>query len=298
MPARSPALTSQRSTGRPLPPPLPPRSCASSAHRQDQALPPARSPAGAALPGSYRPSPRSASPSPTSCCTAGATTRPGHRRLARCQRGQPPQHLRPGRCPRLLGPGQPCPASRAGQAARIPARHVSPAPLPCRRRPSPRPQPRPGPQPGRLPADADMAGLGAAPHAPRGLPLLPYRAALSMMLAVAVTGAADCATAQDLIGLHPFNPSGLATFSARLREYGILEPATAAICQLARHLEENGAPHRLRPPPQAAPPRQPGPPARRHRRHHAPAHRPGRNHHPDPRRRGIRPRRPRRAHHG
>jgi hypothetical protein len=75
---------------------------------------------------------------------------------------------------------------------------------------------------------------------PEGFRFLPYRAGLSMMLAIAVTGAADCA--QDLIGLHPFNPSGLATFSARLREHGILEQITAAICQLARQLEENGAP--------------------------------------------------------
>jgi hypothetical protein len=82
-----------------------------------------------------------------------------------------------------------------------------------------------------------------------------------MMLAIAVTGAEDCATAQDLIGLHPFNPSGLATFSARLREHGILEPVTAAICQLARQLDEKRRPHRLRPPPQAAPPR-PGPAGR------------------------------------
>ncbi len=77
---------------------------------------------------------------------------------------------------------------------------------------------------------------------PEGFRFLPYRAGLSMMLAIAVTGAADCATAQDLIGLDPFNPSGLATFSARLREHGVLEPVTAAICQLARQLGENGAP--------------------------------------------------------
>jgi hypothetical protein len=76
---------------------------------------------------------------------------------------------------------------------------------------------------------------------PEGFRFLPYRAGLSMMLAIAVTGAEDCATAQDLIGLNPFNPSGLATFSARLREHGILEPVTAAICQLARRLEEDGA---------------------------------------------------------
>jgi molybdenum-dependent DNA-binding transcriptional regulator ModE len=71
---------------------------------------------------------------------------------------------------------------------------------------------------------------------------LRYRAALAMMLAVAVTGAEDYRTAQDLLGLEPFHPSRLATFTARLRQDGILEPVTAALCQLARKLEEHGAP--------------------------------------------------------
>jgi hypothetical protein len=62
------------------------------------------------------------------------------------------------------------------------------------------------------------------------------------MLAVAVTGAADCSTARELIGLHPAHPSDLATFTSRLRKHAILEPVTAAICQLARQLEDNGAP--------------------------------------------------------
>jgi hypothetical protein len=54
------------------PRPRPPRSWKSSAHDQVQALPPARSPARrAGSAGSSLPSPRSASPSPTSCCTAG-----------------------------------------------------------------------------------------------------------------------------------------------------------------------------------------------------------------------------------
>src|SRR5207245_515710 len=108
--------------------------------------------------------------------------------------------------------------------------------------------------PARIPSPGQARSLGAALPTliwpgwalrlmpPEGFRSLPYRAGLSMMLAIAVTGAADCATAQDLIGLHPFNPSGLATFSARLREHGVLQPVTAAICQLARKLEENGAP--------------------------------------------------------
>lgn len=71
---------------------------------------------------------------------------------------------------------------------------------------------------------------------------LRYRVALAVMLAVAVTGAEDYRTAQELLGLHPFHSSRLATFTARLRQDGILEQVTAAICQLARKLDEQGAP--------------------------------------------------------
>jgi hypothetical protein len=71
---------------------------------------------------------------------------------------------------------------------------------------------------------------------------LRYRAALAMMLAIAVTGAEDYRTAQQLLGLEPFDSSRLATFTARLRQDGILEPVTAAICQLARNLDQYGAP--------------------------------------------------------
>src|SRR5712691_7766994 len=63
-----------------------------------------------------------------------------------------------------------------------------------------------------------------------------------IMLAIAVTGAADYHTAQDLLRLEPFHSSRLATFTARLRQHGILEPVTAAICQLARKLDEHGTP--------------------------------------------------------
>ena len=82
---------------------------------------------------------------------------------------------------------------------------------------------------------------------PEGFDFLPCRAALAMMLAIASTGAEDYRTAQELLGLDPFHYSRLATFTARLREHGILDLVTAALCQLARSLEENGTPHRLRP---------------------------------------------------
>ena len=77
---------------------------------------------------------------------------------------------------------------------------------------------------------------------PEGFDFLRYRAALAMMLAIAVTGAEDYRTAQELLGLEPFHSSRLATFTARLRQHGILEPVTAALCQLARKLDEHGAP--------------------------------------------------------
>jgi hypothetical protein len=77
---------------------------------------------------------------------------------------------------------------------------------------------------------------------PEGFNFLSYQAGLTVMLAVAVTGAADCRTARELIGLHPAHPSDLATFTSRLRKHGVLEPVTAAICQLARRLEDNGTP--------------------------------------------------------
>ncbi len=77
---------------------------------------------------------------------------------------------------------------------------------------------------------------------PGSFDFLRYRAALAMMLAIASTGAEDYGTAQDLLGLEPFPSSRLATFTARLRHHGILEPVTAAICQLARQLEEHGTP--------------------------------------------------------
>jgi hypothetical protein len=77
---------------------------------------------------------------------------------------------------------------------------------------------------------------------PGDFDFLRYRAALAIMLAIAVTGAEDYGTAQELLGLEPFHSSRLATFTARLRQHGILEPVTAAICQLARKLDEHGAP--------------------------------------------------------
>jgi hypothetical protein len=40
---------------------------------------------------------------------------------------------------------------------------------------------------------------------PGGFDFLPYRAALAMMLAIALTGAEDYRAAQQLLGLEPFH---------------------------------------------------------------------------------------------
>jgi regulatory helix-turn-helix LysR family protein len=77
---------------------------------------------------------------------------------------------------------------------------------------------------------------------PEGFDFLRYRFAVGLMLAVASAGAADYRTAQELPGLQPVHGNRFATFIARLREHGVLEPVTAAICQLARRLDEHGAP--------------------------------------------------------
>jgi hypothetical protein len=77
---------------------------------------------------------------------------------------------------------------------------------------------------------------------PGGFDFLRYRFGLGVMLAVASAGAADYRTAQELLGLQPVHGNRFATFIARLRQRGVLEPVTAAICQLARGLGDHGAP--------------------------------------------------------
>ena len=67
------------------------------------------------------------------------------------------------------------------------------------------------------------------------------RALLAVMLAVAVTGE-EYGTAQELLGLEPSRLGKLGNFTALLRQHGILGPVTAAICQLARNLDQHGAP--------------------------------------------------------
>jgi len=92
---------------------------------------------------------------------------------------------------------------------------------------------------------------------------LRYRAALAVMLAIAVTGAEDYRTAQELLGLEPFRLQQ-AGHLHRARRPGRLRPAAAAplLPGLARH--RRLAPPALLPhPPRhlgAAPP--PRPPAR------------------------------------
>jgi hypothetical protein len=77
---------------------------------------------------------------------------------------------------------------------------------------------------------------------PQSFGFLRYRAALGIMLAVAPAGVADYRTAQELLGLPPVHSSRFASFTARLREQGVLEPVTTVICQLARKPDEHGTP--------------------------------------------------------
>ena len=77
---------------------------------------------------------------------------------------------------------------------------------------------------------------------PGGFDFLRYRFGLGVMLAVASAGAGGYRTAQELLGLQPVHGNRLATFTAQLRRHGVLEPVAAAICQLARKLDQHGAP--------------------------------------------------------
>ena len=77
---------------------------------------------------------------------------------------------------------------------------------------------------------------------PAGFDFLRYRSGLGVMLTVASAGADGYRTAQELLGLQPVHGNRFASFTARLRRHGVLDTVTAAICQLARNLEEHGAP--------------------------------------------------------
>jgi hypothetical protein len=76
---------------------------------------------------------------------------------------------------------------------------------------------------------------------PQGRGFQRSRALLAVMLAVAVTGE-EYGTAARLLGLQPSRLGKLGNFTALLRQHGALEPVTAAICQLARNLDQHGAP--------------------------------------------------------
>ncbi len=77
---------------------------------------------------------------------------------------------------------------------------------------------------------------------PEGFDFLRYRFGLGVMLAVASAGVDGYRTAQELFGLQPVHGNRFASFTARLREHRVLEPVAAAICQLARKLDQHGAP--------------------------------------------------------
>ncbi len=75
-----------------------------------------------------------------------------------------------------------------------------------------------------------------------GFDFLRYRSGLGVMLAVASTGVDGYRTAQELLGLQPVHGNRFASLTARLRRHGVLDTVTAAICQLARKLDEHGTP--------------------------------------------------------
>ena len=75
-----------------------------------------------------------------------------------------------------------------------------------------------------------------------GFDFLRYRSGLGVMLAVASAGVDGYRTAQELLGLQPVHGNRFASLTARLRRHGVLDTVTAAICQLARKLDEHGAP--------------------------------------------------------
>ena len=77
---------------------------------------------------------------------------------------------------------------------------------------------------------------------PGGFDFLRYRSGLGVMLAVASAGADSYRTAQELLGLQPVHGNRFASFTARLRKHQVLEPVAAAICQLARKLDQHGTP--------------------------------------------------------
>ena len=242
---RSPAPPSQPSTGRPAPP------AAATAVLDELGARPgsrrcrerARQPGGAGCPGSSRPSPRSASPSPTSCCTAGATT-PTRVIAAWLAGNTASRRSTTSPADILIHWGRASPALQAALARPLAARLDTFYQLRYRAVAGPARIPDPARAGERAAALPSLLWPGWALRLmpPGGFDFLRYRAALAVMLAIAVTGAEDYRTAQELLGLEPVHASRLATFTARLRQHGILEPVTAAICQLARKLDEHGAP--------------------------------------------------------
>jgi hypothetical protein len=77
---------------------------------------------------------------------------------------------------------------------------------------------------------------------PESLDFLRYRFGPAVMLAVASTYEHDYHPPHEILGLQPLHGNRLASFTARLRRHGVLDTVTAAICQLARKLDEHGTP--------------------------------------------------------
>lgn len=147
----------------------------------------------------------------------------------------------PGAGAHHLEPGQPGPAGIPGRAAGGPGRHRAPAALRAVAGPARIPDPARGRERAAAVPSLMWPGWALRLLPPQGRGFQRSRALLAVMLAVAVTGE-EYGTAARLLGLQPSRLGKLGNFTALLRQHGALEPVTAAICQLARNLDQHGAP--------------------------------------------------------
>ena len=162
-------------------------------------------------------------------------------RPARRPRRQPRPDDLPGAGAHRLEPGQPRPAGLPGQAAGGPGRHRAPAALPRRAGPARIPDPARGREHTAAVPSLMWPGWALRLLPPWGRDFQRSRALLAVMLAVAVAGAeVPHRPGTPRPGaVPPGNRSQLHRPAPRAQ---VLEPVTAAICQLARDLDQHGAP--------------------------------------------------------
>lgn len=109
------------------------------------------------------------------------------------------------------------------------------------------------PTPGRPPLRSSTTRAAAVPALfwpgwalrlmpPNEFVMLPYRSVLSVLLLIAGTEETTCAQAQQLLGHTPTHATKFSVATQRLRHQGVLDNVLSALGQLARHLDEHGAP--------------------------------------------------------